>query len=50
MSNQLLLCFEERFGELGEDDLDIEIDERVLGGNKILHNICSSRFKKLGTT
>ena len=36
----VISCLEERFGELGEDDLDIEIDERVSRGDKILHNIC----------
>ena len=38
--SSIILCLDERFGELAVDGENVEIDTRVADGDKILHNIC----------
>ena len=39
--SSIIICFEEWFRELTRDGENIEIDTRVVDGDKILHNICT---------
>ena len=37
----IILCLEEQYGEQTVDGESVEIDTRVVDGDKILHNICT---------
>ena len=39
--SSIILCSEERFGELTGDGENVKIDTRVVGRDRILHNICT---------
>ena len=39
--SSIIFCFKEQFGEPTGDGRNIEIDTRVVDGDKILHDICT---------